>query len=100
MPRELDYSPLALDDLARMRRWQNQPGSGTRGKEKARKVTVAAKELKADPVRWPAGKFPGTRERAVEGYTIVYEVTPDTNDRRTAGDVFILRVYGPGQERP
>ncbi len=100
MPRKLDYAPRALDDLERMRRWQHQPGAGARGKNRARRVLAAAKELKADPILWPVGAVPGTRERKIDGYTIVYEVVPDTNDRRIAGDVRILRVYGPGQERP
>ena len=39
------------------------------------------------------------RERVVEGYTIVYRALPDTNDNRTAGDVRVYRVFGPGQDR-
>ena len=39
------------------------------------------------------------RERAVEGYVIVYEVVPDTGIDRTAGDVHVLRIFGPHQDR-
>ena len=41
----------------------------------------------------------GSRERVIEGHTVVYAVDPDTNDSRTAGDVYVLRVFGPGQDR-
>ena len=40
------------------------------------------------------------RERPVEGYRVAYEVRPDTGEDRTAGDVTVLRVWGPGQDRP
>jgi len=33
------------------------------------------------------------------GYRAIYEVDPDTGQNRTAGDVVVLRVYGPGQHR-
>lgn len=83
-----------------MRHWMSQPGAGRRAKERARSITEAVKELKSDPVRWPKGEESGTRQRIVEEYTIIYFVDPDTNDRSTAGDVYVLRVYGPGQGRP
>ncbi len=31
-----------------------------------------------------------------DAYRIIYEVTPDTGDDRTAGNIFVLRVLGPG----
>jgi plasmid stabilization system protein ParE len=98
--RKLDYSPLALRDLVQMRRWLNQPRAGAKAKARARKIVKAAKALKSDPVIWPKGDEPGTRERVVEEYVVVYSVDPDTNDRLTAGDVYVLRIYGPGQNRP
>jgi hypothetical protein len=39
------------------------------------------------------------RERFVAGYRLMYIVQPDTGSDRTAGDVTVLRVYGPGQLR-
>lgn len=39
------------------------------------------------------------RERHVEGHRIAYEVEPDTGEDATAGDVTVLRVFGPGQDR-
>jgi hypothetical protein len=32
-------------------------------------------------------------------YRAFYEVHPDTGSNDTAGDVMVLRVYGPGQDR-
>jgi hypothetical protein len=40
------------------------------------------------------------RELPCDGcYRALYEVTPDTGRSETAGDVTVLRVYGPGQDR-
>ncbi len=33
------------------------------------------------------------------GYRVLYEVVPDTGSNQTAGDVRVLRVYGPRQDR-
>jgi hypothetical protein len=33
------------------------------------------------------------------GYRAFYEVLPDTGRNDTAGDVIVLRVFGPGQDR-
>lgn len=30
------------------------------------------------------------------GYRVLYEVDPDPGDNAAAGDVVILRIYGPG----
>jgi len=34
-----------------------------------------------------------------ERHVVVYEVIPDTGRDTTAGDVTVLRVFGPGQSR-
>jgi plasmid stabilization system protein ParE len=100
MARKLEYSRLSLLDLAQMRRWLSQPGAGPRAKERARRIAKAVRDLRSDPVQWPKGNEPGTRQRVIDEYTIIYSVNPDTNDRLTAGDVYVLRVYGRGQDRP
>jgi plasmid stabilization system protein ParE len=100
MARKLEYSKLSLRDLDQMRRWLNQPGAGRRAKARARRIAAAVRELQSDPVKWPKGEEPGTRERVVERHVIVYSAQPDTNDRLTAGDGFVIRVCGPGRERP
>jgi hypothetical protein len=45
------------------------------------------------------GEHENTRELSVEGHRVVYAVTPDTGSNATAGDVLVLRVFGPGQLR-
>ncbi|MGH7073519.1 MAG: type II toxin-antitoxin system RelE/ParE family toxin [Stellaceae bacterium] len=99
MPRRIFYTAAAVDDIERMRRWYGQPGAGPTAKQRARRIVAAIRRLRVDPVMWPRGEVAGTRERIVEGYAVIYTVDPDTNDRRTAGDVYVLRVYGPGQDR-
>lgn len=34
-----------------------------------------------------------------EGHRVIYRVSPDTGSNSTAGDVQVLRVFGPGQSR-
>jgi len=99
MARRIEYSPRSLLDLTQMRRWMTQRGAGIRAKERARRIAAAVRELRIDPVKWPKGELPGTRQRVVEQYTIIYFVDPDTDDRQTAGDVYVLRIFGPGQDR-
>jgi plasmid stabilization system protein ParE len=99
MPRRLAYSDAAVDDIERMRRWFSQPGAGDIAKKRALRIAHAIRELQRDPIAWPPGPHRGTRQRHIEGYTVVYRVVPDTNDRRTAGDVYIVRLFGPGQDR-
>jgi hypothetical protein len=35
----------------------------------------------------------------IQGHVVVYELQPDTGDSKTAGDVYVLRVFGPYQDR-
>jgi len=41
----------------------------------------------------------GRRAPCEGGYRALYEFIPDTGRDETAGDVIVLRVYGPGQSR-
>ena len=100
MARKLHYSDNARRDIAQMRAWFSQAGAGPRAKERARKITGAIRDLRQCPASRRVCDAPGTRQFVVEGYTIVYRVAPDTGDNRTSGDVLVLRVYGPGQNRP
>ena len=43
---------------------------------------------------------PGFREAPLTGgYRVIYQVDPDTGRNDTAGNVLILRIFGPGQSR-
>jgi len=51
-------------------------------------------------LRYPVGQHPGVRELPCDGsYRALYRVIPDTGRDDTAGDVRVLRVFGPGQSR-
>jgi plasmid stabilization system protein ParE len=98
MARKLEYSRAARRDLEQMRAWLSQPGAGQRAKDRARDIARAVKNLRDTPVGWPRGDMPGTRQCVVKGYTIVYSVHPDTSETRSAGDIYVVRVFGPGQD--
>ena len=56
--------------------------------------------LQTTPCLYPVVAQAGVREMPCKGgYRALYEVDPDTGDNATAGDVVILRIYGPGQDR-
>ena len=96
--RKVVISSKAFADLVGARLWLTQPGSGQRARRKLAAINRGIKELKREPCGWP--RIDETRrERVIIGYVAVYSVLPDTGDNRTAGDVTILRLYGPGQDR-
>jgi len=97
--RRLTIAGGAARDLAEARSWLTQPGAGFRAARRLTAIGAAVRGLRQHPCRWPQGVHPGVRERHVEGYRVCYEVLPDTGDDATAGDVTVLRVFGPGQDR-
>ena len=93
-------SDEAIADLEDIHAWQTQPGSGARAKRRLFRIRAAIRRLKSDPCLFPVGAYPGVREMPAEGgHRVYYTVIPDTGRSATAGDVFILRVFGPGQSR-
>lgn len=97
--RRLTIATAAARDLAAARRWLTQPGADERAARRLLALGAAVQDLREHPCRWPAGERTAVRERPVEGYRIAYEVAPDTGDDATAGNVNVLRVWAPGQER-
>jgi len=97
--RRLIVADAATEDLASIRVWLRQPGAGSRAARRLLQILTAIHELRTAPCLWPLGEHAGVRERAVEGYMVMYNVQPDTSDNATAGDVEIIRVFGPGQLR-
>lgn len=63
------------------------------------RILAALHRLERHPYAGRAGDEPGTRELVVEDHVVVYELRPDTGESTTAGDVYVLRVFGPGQQR-
>lgn len=100
MSRELDYTDQALADLDAIGRWQTQPGAGPAARRRLTAVWAAIEQLAQRPCLHPIGQHPGVRELPCPGgYRALYRVTPDTGRDETAGDVRVLRVFGPGQDR-
>jgi hypothetical protein len=63
-------------------------------------IWTAIERLRQHPCLYPVGEQPGVRELPCQGgYRALYEIHPDTGRNETAGDVIVLRVYGPGQSR-
>ncbi len=85
-------------DLESARLWLTQPGSGAAARRRLHELRSSIKRLKLQPCLYPSGELEGTRELSVAGgYRVVYRL--DTNDNATAGNVTVLRVFGPGQSR-
>ena len=99
MQRSVSYTPMALRDLDAAFRWLSQPGSGARAQRRVQRIRRAIDGLADHPCRYPVGPNIGRREFTCEGYRIIYRVRPDTGRDESAGDVPVLRVFGPGQSR-
>jgi plasmid stabilization system protein ParE len=100
VPRRLTFAPLARRDLDAARGWLTQPGAGPAARRKLMVILAAIEKLSENPCLYPIGQHPGVRELPCDGgYRALYEVIPDTGRNETAGDVRILRVFGPGQDR-
>lgn len=100
MARRLIYAEEARDDFEAVRDWLTQPGSGPVARRKLAAIRADIRRLQQQPCLWPVGDHPGIRVMpAAGGYHVFYKVIPDTGRNETAGDVFVLRVYGPGQDR-
>lgn len=100
MPRLLIYAPLAREDLIAIRRWLTQPGSGQAARRRLLAIRRAINLLRETPCRYPVGQHTGVRESPCDGgYRVLYQLRPDTDRDETAGDVRVLRVFGPGQSR-
>jgi len=98
--RALIYARQARDDLDAVRGWLTQPSSGPKARKKLQAIWKAIERLREHPCRYPVGDHPGVRELpCAGGYRALYEVIRDTGDNNTAGNVRVLRVFGPGQNR-
>ena len=100
MPRRLSYTETARNDLDAVRIWLTQPGAGSAARQRLAAIRADIRRLKQHPCLYPVGQRPGVRELPCDGgYRALYRVTPDTGRDQTAGDVLVLRVFGPGQSR-
>lgn len=99
MPRDLRYADRAIADLEAVVDWQTQPGSGAAAVRRVKAIRAAIERLRDVPCLHVHGEHPGTREMSCQGHRVIYEVVPDTGRNATAGNVTVLRVFGPGQSR-
>ena len=99
MPRRVSLTDEAIDDLGAIRGWQFQRGSGIAAKRRVKAILNTIEQLRRFPCLYARGDRPGTREVSSEGHRIIYAVDPDTGQNADAGDVTVLRVFGPGQSR-
>ena len=99
MPRVVRLAPRARHDLGEIRKWQLQAGSGLAARRRVLAILKAIERLRDHPCLYAVGDHPGRREMSCEGHRVIYRVDPDTGHNGTAGDVLVLRVFGPGQTR-
>jgi len=93
-------SAAAQRDLLKARQWLTQRGAGATARQQLTAIGDAIRGLREHPTRWAFSlDHPGRRRRVVGEYVILYRVEPDTGNDKTAGDVLILRVFGPGQDQ-
>lgn len=87
------FTARARRDLIAIRKWLLQPGSGLKAQLRIARISRALVELQFRPDRWPPGAVDGTRQRLIEGHTIVYKCNA------AAKAVTVMRVFGPFQDR-
>jgi plasmid stabilization system protein ParE len=97
--RTLVLAEAAIDDLEQIYRWYSQPGAGAVAARRIRAIRSAVRGVVDHPCRYRRGQHVGTRELTIQGHVVVYEVRPDTGEDATAGDIFVVRVFGSGQSR-
>lgn len=99
MARSVRLAAAAARDLASIRAWLTQPGHGASARRRLTAIYAAMENLRTYPYLHPASAHPGVREAFASGHCVMYELHPDTGDSLTAGDVVVLRIFGPGQSR-
>ena len=100
MLRRLRYAEEALADLDAIRGWLTQPGSGQAARRRLAAIRASIRNLRVHPCLYPVGAHAGVRELPCDGgYRVLYRAHPDTGRNETAGEVRVLRVFGPGQSR-
>ena len=98
--RELSYTDKAPADLDAITNWLTQPGAGRAARRRLTAVWLAIERPREHPCLNPVGQHSGARELPCDGgYRALYRVTDDTGRDDAAGDVRVLRVFGPGQSR-
>lgn len=99
-PRRLRYTDQTLADIDGIRGWLTQAGAGSAARRELAAIRAAIRRLRIDPCLFPPGQHTGVRELPCDGgYRALYRVVADPGRSETAGEVLVLRVFGPGQDR-
>jgi hypothetical protein len=73
VPRRLAYTLTARDDLAGVRRWLTQFGSGPVARRRLSAIRMEIGNLQQHPCLYPFGRHPGVRELSCTGgYRVLY----------------------------
>lgn len=100
MARAVRLTLEAEAGFASARRWLLQPGSGSQGKARWDALRAATRTLAEAPYRGAAAPGdPGLRQVIISGHRLLYRVFPDTGQTATVGDVTVIALFGPGQDR-
>lgn len=101
MARRVRYTVQARLDLRRAAARLNHPGAGRRAQRTKERLAAALGALIDHPLRHSPVDHPGVREWPVEGHRIMYvvDVSIDADGNELAGDVTVLRVFLPRQDR-
>jgi hypothetical protein len=98
---EAELIARADADIVAVTRWLTQPGSGPTARRRLAGLWSSIERLRQYPCQLSgrqAQRGPGTSLQW-RGYRAYFRVCPDTGRNDTAGDILILRVFGPGQSR-
>ena len=99
MTRLVAFTHRARADVSDIEDWLLQPGAGPTAIRRLERLRAAISGLADLPCAWPRSPGTSARQLVCQDYRVVYRLSPDTGDNQTAGDVLILRVFGPGQQR-
>jgi len=92
-------SLAALRAFGQAKDWLIQLGSGQKGAQKWRAMQQVSRRLRRNPYLGPQDPAqPTQRIIVISGDRFIYRVSPDTGDSRTAGDIEIIQIPGPGQD--
>ena len=93
MPSLVRLSSLASRDLARQRAYMTQPGAGRIAAKKLAALLMQLGGLPDQEQLYPEDRRkPGYRVAIVADFVIQFR-------RDAAGNIFVRRIFGPGQDR-
>ncbi len=90
-------SNAARGDRQRIRAWFRQPGAGSAALARLSRIEAAIANISSAPYAHPAGPMNGTRVLVRERHRIFYVPIPSPAGADEAGEILIIRIYGPGQ---